>query len=88
MNSQLNVNSGMKRTYKVLVTGVPVSIHRYFALTWARLMLDRVALLHISPRYKTEGRCTPIADELGFICHSSIELGACQETTNVRQISN
>jgi hypothetical protein len=26
------------------VTGVPVSIQRYFALMWAKLMLDRVDL--------------------------------------------
>lgn len=33
-----------QRTYKVLVTGVPVNIHRYTALMYERLRLERVAL--------------------------------------------
>ena len=36
------------RTYKVLVTGVPVNIHRYTALMYVRLRLVRVALSSVS----------------------------------------
>lgn len=34
--------------HRVLVTGVPLSIHRYLDRTWAKLKLDRVALLRMN----------------------------------------
>ena len=37
-------NKKLTKTYKLLVTGVPVNIHRYVALMYERLILERVDL--------------------------------------------
>jgi len=65
--------------YKVLVTGVPVSIHRYFDLTRAKLILARVELeaMKVSDyeymfpirKYK------PISNELRFVGNDAVKLG-------------
>lgn len=65
--------------YKVLVTGVPVNIHRYFDLTRAKLILARVELetmkvLDCECVFRSE-RNKPISNELRLVGNDAVKPG-------------
>jgi len=62
----------------VLVTGVPVNIHRYFDLTRAKLILARVELQgtyqNVNARFKSENH-KPVSNELRLVGDDAVKLG-------------
>lgn len=64
--------------------GVPVSNHRYFALTCAKLMLDRVPLrigCRLFARPETNGGNSPVPNELCLVGNRTIKSHAGQDSS-------